>query len=226
MINSPRTAQVVLLTLLLGLLVLIGTTAGARGATVADRDCGDFDTQAAAQRFFLNNDPASDPHRLDSDGDRIACETLPCPCNTSTSGTTTKTSTVRHKARIVRVIDGDTVDARLRNGKIKRVRMIGINTPERGRCGYTRASRTLSRFLPQGQWVVLISDPTQDRIDRYGRWLRYVKKGRRDANRRQVARGVARVYVYDNTPFKRVTSYRKALRAAKADDRGLWRQCW
>lgn len=43
-----------------------------------DRDCSDFETHAEAQRFFVAaGGPASDPHRLDSDGDGIACESLP-----------------------------------------------------------------------------------------------------------------------------------------------------
>ena len=41
-----------------------------------DRDCGDFSTQAEAQAFFEAAGPG-DPHRLDGDGDGIACESLP-----------------------------------------------------------------------------------------------------------------------------------------------------
>ena len=41
-----------------------------------DRDCGDFATQAEAQAFFEAAGP-SDPHRLDSDGDGVVCESLP-----------------------------------------------------------------------------------------------------------------------------------------------------
>jgi Excalibur calcium-binding domain len=47
-------------------------------ATAADRDCSDFDSQAEAQRYFIERGgPDSDPDRLDSDGDGIACESLP-----------------------------------------------------------------------------------------------------------------------------------------------------
>jgi endonuclease YncB( thermonuclease family) len=46
------------------------------GQQVADRDCSDFDTQPEAQRFFERADPG-DPHRLDGDGDGVACESLP-----------------------------------------------------------------------------------------------------------------------------------------------------
>ncbi len=43
-----------------------------------DRDCGDFDTHAEAQTFFLAaGDPDQDPHRLDRDKDGLACESLP-----------------------------------------------------------------------------------------------------------------------------------------------------
>lgn len=38
-------------------------------------NCADFGSGAVAQRFFLaNGGPNRDPHRLDSDGDGLACE--------------------------------------------------------------------------------------------------------------------------------------------------------
>lgn len=43
-----------------------------------DRNCSDFDTQPEAQAFFIaEGGPEEDPHELDSDGDGIACESLP-----------------------------------------------------------------------------------------------------------------------------------------------------
>ena len=43
-----------------------------------DRDCGDFETWAGAQAFYrAAGGPEADPHRLDSDGDGIACGSLP-----------------------------------------------------------------------------------------------------------------------------------------------------
>ena len=43
-----------------------------------DRDCGDFSTHEVAQRFFeAAGGPARDPHRLDGDGNGVACESLP-----------------------------------------------------------------------------------------------------------------------------------------------------
>lgn len=46
---------------------------------VSDLDCGDFDTHAHAQSFFVGTGGTTlnDPHRLDRDHDGTACETLP-----------------------------------------------------------------------------------------------------------------------------------------------------
>jgi endonuclease YncB( thermonuclease family) len=46
------------------------------GSPATDRDCSDFDTQPEAQRFFRRHQPG-DPHRLDGNGDGVACESLP-----------------------------------------------------------------------------------------------------------------------------------------------------
>ncbi len=74
----------------LGLLVALTSSlllgAGASPAVVGDRDCGDFASQRSAQIFFLKHGgPQSDPHRLDADGDGVACETNPAPYYFGTS---------------------------------------------------------------------------------------------------------------------------------------------
>ena len=64
--------------------VLLGgirpTAMAAPSSSSADKDCSDFRTQKQAQRFFQSHNPSQDPHRLDRDGDGIACESLRCPC--------------------------------------------------------------------------------------------------------------------------------------------------
>ena len=46
--------------------------------TFQDRNCSDFDTWQEAQAFFESEGgPSSDPHRLDGDGDGVACQSLP-----------------------------------------------------------------------------------------------------------------------------------------------------
>jgi endonuclease YncB( thermonuclease family) len=227
------TALVPLLAMLAGVLTLLTPAT----AQAADKNCSDFATQKAAQIFYLNaGGPAIDPNNLDgSDNDGIVCESNPCPCYYATSTPAKPVAKpapkrIKQYARVIRVIDGDTVDVRLHSGAKRRVRLIGIDTPEvygGVECGGRAASRSAKRLLPRRTRVILLSDPTQDDQDRYDRLLRYVikKKGHRDINRTQVRRGHARVYVYGGDPFQRVSSYRKAQRSAKHHDRGLWNHC-
>lgn len=228
------------ITLVMGLVMGVAL-AGVPAAHAADRDCGDFATQKAAQIFFLQQGgPRRDPHRLDADGDGIACETNPCPCyygkklpgaggggSGGGSGGGGKPARLVQVGRVVRVVDGDTANVRLRTGRVRSVRLIGIDTPERGRCGFGPASRSLAKMAPRGTRVRLVSDPTQDLKDRYGRLLRYVVKAasKRDLNRAQVAKGWARVYVYRHNPFERVAPYRRAQKVAKAESLGIWGLC-
>jgi endonuclease YncB( thermonuclease family) len=218
---------------------VLSTLAGAGAASAAvDYDCGDFSTQAQAQKVYVQaGGPSSDPYRLDADDDGKACDSLPCPCGYSggsggSGGTTAGSGTKRliQYGRVTRVVDGDTIDVRLHSGAERRVRLVGIDTPEvygGTECGGPAASRLLKRRLPDGTQVKLVSDPTQDRVDRYGRLLRYVVKRStgRDLNRAQVYAGWATVYVYGGNPFERVASYRDAQRAAKAAPRGIWKVC-
>ena len=122
------------------------------------------------------------------------------------------------------VVDGDTIDARLDSGRVERVRLIGIDTPERGDCFFAQASAR-TRALALGRRVVLRGDATQDTRDRYGRLLAYVDiGGSADLGRALIRGGHASVYVY-RRPFQRVAAYRVAESAAKAAPAGRWRAC-
>jgi len=234
-----RLVAVPVLALAAGLLALLSA---APAQAVVDRDCSDFATQEAAQVFFLQNSPSTDPHRLDADGDGVACDANPCPCyvgSTVPSGGTTgavpltsstATRTVVSHARVTHVVDGDTVDVRLASGRVQRVRLLGIDTPEvyNGvECGGPAASAAMKRMLPVGTRVRLVSDTTQASSDRFGRALRYITRTRDgvQVNRRQVWLGHARVYVYHGVPFQRTADYRRAEAAAQAGPRGLWKTC-
>lgn len=148
----------------------------------------------------------------------------------ASAASSSTTTTVRQRGTVTKVVDGDTIDVRLRSGVERRVRLVGIDTPEvylGVECGGPEASVSLKRRLPIGTRVRLVSDPTQDRVDRYGRILRYVIKlsNGHDMNRTQIRRGWATVYVYNHNPFERVNSYRKAQSDALAGARGIWGVC-
>ena len=186
------------------IVLLVGVVA-VPAAPAQDRDCGGFATQAAAQAYFVAlGGPTYDPDRLDADSDGIACETLPCPCSSNAGSapapTPTSTPTVvptptatptptpqspatKRSARIVRVIDGDTLRVRLSSGQQITVRLIGIDTPETKRpgvaveCGGKAASAFMHQLAfrrGRGRQVTLVGDPSQDATDRYGRTLAYV----------------------------------------------------
>jgi endonuclease YncB( thermonuclease family) len=147
----------------------------------------------------------------------IGAATLAASAQTAGSGRFTLRGTVSY------VVDGDTVDVRLTSGRTERIRLIGIDTPERGQCGAAKAT-TYARSLAQGRAAVLQGDATQATRDRYGRLLAYVWVGGRDLGFRQLARGLAKVYVYDR-PFQRLAAYQQAERVGKTRNDGIWRAC-
>ena len=209
-----------------GLVSLAQTPAAAGG----DRDCSDFPNQAAAQAFFNTAGPG-DPHRLDgSDNDGRACESLPCPCGSGSNPNPPQPGPVvqRETGNVVRVIDGDTLRVHLRSGPTVTVRMLGINTPERGRCGAGEATDNLRDMAPVRSTVHLVSDRGQALRDRYGRLLRYVAKqsGFRDLSFRQMYEGYSKPYVFGGDPVARHREYVRASSAARRADRGLWGTCW
>lgn len=67
------------------------------------------------------------------------------------------------------IIDGDTIDT-----SVGVVRIIGIDTPERGICGSDEATRVLAAAIEIGDRVSLQLPDGQNDHDRYDRLLRYV----------------------------------------------------
>lgn len=211
-------------------------------AQAQDLDCADFATQAQAQAHFVSlGGPQVDPDRLDGDGDGRACDTLPCPCGTAqpqpqpaatpqplVGPLPSAPALHREHGRVIRVVDGDTVDVRVSTGRRVRVRLLGIDTPEvygHLECGAREASTAMKRLLRPGARVSLVSDRSQDAVDRYGRILRYVAHRGRDIGRVLVRRGHARVYVYHHRRFDRFGAYDRDERSARGHDRGLWGHC-
>ena len=131
---------------------------------------------------------------------------------------------------VVYVLDGDTVQVDLRGGHAVRVRLLGITAPEiphpgkPGECYGQAATRHLEQLLPVGTRVTLVSDPSQDNIDAYGRWLRYVQAPGGDVGAAQIRSGAAAAR--DNsTPVSRHATYVQIQGNARAVDRGMWSVC-
>jgi endonuclease YncB( thermonuclease family) len=128
--------------------------------------------------------------------------------------------------RIDHVSDGDTVV--LRNGQ--RVRLVQIDTPEvffGAECYGRAASLRTKTLLPPGIRVRLLPEPVSDRIDRYGRLLRYVVRARDgvNVNVRLVAVGAAAPYFYQRERGRYARLLNSLALRAKARKLGLWRAC-
>ncbi len=74
------------------------------------------------------------------------------------------------RTRVTGVIDGDTVET----AKLGRVRLIGVDTPEEGRCYETAATR-FTRERLEGE--VVRYELGEERTDPYGRTLAYLWRG-------------------------------------------------
>jgi endonuclease YncB( thermonuclease family) len=113
----------------------------------------------------------------------------------------------RSRTVVTRVVDGDTVE--IASGE--HVRLIGIDTPEVGACGYGAATARLRRMI-EGRTVVLVNPDSVQDVDAYGRLLRYVDVGGEDAGLVQIRDGARARYDsrdgYD--PHPRENRYHRA----------------
>jgi endonuclease YncB( thermonuclease family) len=125
-------------------------------------------------------------------------------------------------ARVARVIDGDTLETV--DGR--RIRLVQIDAPESsGECYGAQSTAALEAILPRGSQIGLERDPLLDDVDRYGRRLRYVFKGRRNLNVVLVRRGAASVWFFDGDRGRYADRLLATARTAKARKRGAWGAC-
>ncbi len=142
------------------------------------------------------------------------------------SSTTSASTSSTAVYRIDHVVDGDTVD--LTNGA--KVRLVQIDTPEvyfGVECYGRQASATTKRLLPAGSTVRLAAEPATDRVDRYGRLLRYVTRARDglDVNVYLVRIGAAAPYFYNGRLGRYAALLDRLARRARARHLGLWGAC-
>jgi micrococcal nuclease len=114
---------------------------------------------------------------------------------------------------VVEVIDGDTIEV-MRDGRSERVRLHGIDAPEKGQAFGKSSKRTASE-LSFGKDVTVL----QHGVDKYGRTLgEVILPDDRSLNREMVRSGYAwryRKYSNDRTLDRLETNARRS-------NRGLW----
>jgi endonuclease YncB( thermonuclease family) len=119
----------------------------------------------------------------------------------------------RLEGRVVGVTDGDTLTVLPADRHPVRVRLAGIDAPERGQPFGARAKRSLAELTFGREVRVEVLDH-----DRYGRVVGRVVAETVDVNREQVRRGLAWVFRRDSHDEGDVAAETEA-RAAR---RGLW----
>lgn len=101
------------------------------------------------------------------------------------------------------VVDGDTLKLRLPDGTTESVRLLGVNTPEKGELGFTAATAFLEDLLATGGKITLVPDLVDE--DVYGRKLRYVWVGDQMLNLELVRAGLAQPQpYYPNRAFEQL----------------------
>lgn len=128
------------------------------------------------------------------------------------------------QGRVIRVIDGDTVEIRMGEGgadQNRRIRLFAIDAPE-SKMPWGNACREKLAEVVAGKSVKV---QVKDR-DQYGRTVGQVFAGSRDANLAQIEAGCAwhyKQYSRKQTPGER-RAYTQAEEAARAAKRGLWKE--
>ena len=89
-------------------------------------------------------------------------------------------------ARVTKIVDGDTI--RTTKGTI---RLVGIDTPEVGKCNAAKATAKTRKLVPVGSRVTLTRPKGNNNTDRYGRYLRYVSRNGVDVGGALIKAGLA-----------------------------------
>jgi micrococcal nuclease len=144
-----------------------------------------------------------------------------------TSGETFRPTGPTETAKVVRIVDGDTIIVRL-GGQDRRLRYIGMDTPETVAPGVPiewlgREASRANAALVEGRTVTLEKDVSE--TDRYGRLLRYVWQVDGECwtlvNLELVRQGYAQVET-DPPDVRYATLFVEAQRSARDAGLGLW----
>lgn len=149
-----------------------------------------------------------------------------------------KENSTKETAHVKKIFDGDTFEAEI-NGKTEKIRMLGIDTPERWdsekfdrdmeRTG--RDKKTIQKLgelsyehtvrLIGGKKVILKTEPGGDNKDRYGRLLRYVYLDDGTfVNMKIIEDGYANAY--RKFKLSKQKEFIDAEKKARENKKGLW----
>lgn len=130
------------------------------------------------------------------------------------------------KVKVLRVIDGDTIEIEDAEKVAKKVRYIGIDTPEtvdprRSEQCFGKEASNKNKELVEGKEIYLEKDVSE--VDKYGRLLRYIYLESNDisVNEQLVTEGYAVSSKYP-PDIKYQEKFKAAEEEARAKGKGLW----
>lgn len=129
--------------------------------------------------------------------------------------------------QVLRVTDGDTIHINY-NGKNKKVRLIGLDTPETKdprkpiQCFGREATAKMTE-LAENKNIRLEFDKTQGERDKYGRLLAFVySEDSKNLAYEMIRQGYGNEYTYNSNPYKYQNEFKEAARKAREENKGLW----
>ena len=114
---------------------------------------------------------------------------------------------------VIHVYDGDTIKVRYQNRE-EVVRLLCVNTPERGQPGYKEAKEFTREHL-LGRDVDLEFDPLMSRRGKFGRLLCYIWVNGKLFNLELIRMGHSRYYTKYGPSSKYHTEFSKAISTSK-----------
>lgn len=121
--------------------------------------------------------------------------------------------------QVIDVTDGDTIKISYK-GNIEKVRLLGIDTPERDECYFEESTEELEDLV-MDESVRIEFDSTQGDRDRFGRLLLYIWVGDTFINEEMIKKGFAHEYTY-NLPYKYQKQFKLIEDFAREKEIGLW----
>lgn len=124
-----------------------------------------------------------------------------------------KTAYSREFVNVTKVIDGDTIDT-----SIGKVRLLGINTPEKNQPYYEEAKAFLKQY--EGKQVEI--ERAKEDKDKYNRFLRYIFYNKIFINQEILKQGLANLYVYSEDKYTQ--ALKEAESSAQNQEKALWKK--
>lgn len=121
--------------------------------------------------------------------------------------------------KVAEVFDGDSFNLIAANQKTVRIRIAGIDAPEKRQPYSNKAKESLESLLMSGTITL-----TLIKIDRFERWVAHVSVDQQDIGLRQIQLGYAWFFTryQQDLDDRRKSDYARAEEDARRDGLGLW----